>query len=420
MKRFIEEPGNHDFDIIIIGGGITGAAVAYEAASRGLKTALVEKKDFSCATSAATSKLIHGGLRYLANAEFGLVRESLKERRTLENIAPNFVYPIPMMMVHDTVCPKNNPLEIGIGLRIYDALSYDRNRTWDKSKKIPPHRRISASEALVLEPGIFAQGIKGASVFYDCSNIFPERLTLAFIKSAVHHGAHVANYARVEGFITGSSGKIEGVKVNDLLKGSTSELKAKLIINCAGPWADILLGLAKPGNSSGTLKRSEGIHIVTKKFVNAHVVSYMTKEGRHFFMIPWRGHNLIGTTDQPFVGNPDECRVTRQSIQGLIEDVNTTLGSDILGYDDVLYTYGGLRPLVEDDSADTYGASEGMRSMTILLMGCRDLSLWKAASSPPAGTWQRRPLTWLRRSWEEGTLRRPRQSAISGALRSWT
>lgn len=357
MKRFIEEPGNHDYDIIIIGGGITGAAVAYEAASRGLATALVEKKDFSCATSAATSKLIHGGLRYLANAEFGLVRESLKERRTLENIAPNFVYPIPMMMVHDTVCPKNNPLEIGIGLRIYDALSYDRNRTWDKSKKIPAHRRISASEALVLEPGIFAQGIKGASVFYDCSNIFPERLTLAFIKSAVHHGAQVANYARVDGFITNSSGKVEGVKVKDLLRGSTSEIKASLIINCAGPWADILLGLAKPGNSSGTLKRSEGIHIITKKFVNAHVVGYMTKEGRHFFMIPWRGHNIIGTTDQPFIGNPDEWRVTRESILGLIDDVNTTLGSDILSYDDVLYTYGGLRPLVEDDSADTYGAS---------------------------------------------------------------
>ncbi|MGD0210152.1 MAG: glycerol-3-phosphate dehydrogenase/oxidase [Desulfomonilia bacterium] len=344
-------------DIIIIGGGITGAAVAYEAASRGLKTALVEKKDFACATSAATSKLIHGGLRYLANAEFGLVRESLKERRTLENIAPNFVYPIPMMMVHDTVCPKNNAMEIGIGLRIYDALSYDRNRTWDKGKKIPPHRKISTSEALVLEPGIFAQGMKGASVFYDCANIFPERLTLAFIKSAVHHGAKVANYARVEGFIMNDNGKIEGVTVRDLLRGSLQELKAKLVINCAGPWADILLGLARQGTASGTLKRSEGIHIITKKIVNSHVVSYMTKEARHFFMVPWRGHNLIGTTDQPFTGNPDEYRVTRKSIEGLIDDVNTTLGSEVVGYDDILYTYGGLRPLVEDESADTYGTS---------------------------------------------------------------
>ncbi len=357
MKRFIEEPAPGVFDVIIIGGGITGAAVAYEASSRGMKTALVEKKDFSCATSSATSKLIHGGLRYLANAEFGLVRESLKERRILENIAPNFVYPIPMMMVHDSVCPKNNAVEIGIGLRIYDALSYDRNRTWDKSKKIPPHRKISASEALVLEPGIFAQGMKSASVFYDCSNIFPERLTLAFIKSAVHHGAQVANYAKVDGFIKNSDGKIEGVKVSDLLKGSSLELKANLIVNCAGPWADILLGLALPGTSSGTLKRSEGIHIITKKIVNSHVVGYMTREGRHLFMIPWRGHNLIGTTDQPFTGNPDEYRVTRKNIQGLIEEVNATLGSEVVTYNDVLYTYGGLRPLVEDESADTYGTS---------------------------------------------------------------
>lgn len=357
MKRFIEENGDMSFDIIVVGGGITGAATAYEAASRGLKTALVEKRDFAWATSSATSKLIHGGLRYLVNAEFGLVRESLKERRTLENIAPNFVHPIPMMMVHDTVCPKNNATEVGIGLRIYDALAYDRNRTWDRGKKIPPHRKLSAAEALVLEPGIFAQGMKGASVFYDCSNIFPERLTLAFLKSAVHHGARAANYAEVEGFVIGENGKVEGVKVKDLLNGASVDLKARLVVNCAGPWADLLLGLARQEAFPGALKRSEGIHIVTKKIVSSHVVSYMTREGRHFFFVPWRGHNLIGTTDQPFSGNPDDYRVTGQSIQGLIEEVNTTLGSDVVSCKDVLYTYGGLRPLVEDESADTYGAS---------------------------------------------------------------
>ncbi len=357
MNRFIEEPCTQPFDVVIIGGGITGAAVAYEAASRGLKAALVEKKDFAWATSAATSKLIHGGLRYLANAEFGLVRESLMERRTLENIAPNFVYPIPMMMVHDSVCPKNNAMEIGIGLQIYDALSYDRNRTWDKSKKIPPHRKITPDEALVLEPGIFAQGMKGASVFYDCANIFPERLTMAFIKSAVFHGARVANYAEVSGFIANGDGRVKGVEVQDLLNGTTSELTGTMVVNCAGPWADLLLGLARPENATGTLTRSEGIHIVTRKRVNNHVVSYMTREGRHFFMIPWRNHTLIGTTDQPFSGKPDEYNVSRRSIQGLIEEVNMTLGTEVVAYDDVLYTYGGLRPLVEDAAADTYGAS---------------------------------------------------------------
>jgi len=357
MKRCIEEPCTHAFDVIVVGGGITGAAVAYEAASRGLKTVLVEKRDFAWATSAATSKLIHGGLRYLANAEFGLVRESLKERRTMENIAPNFVHPIPMMMVHDAVCPKNNAVEIGIGLRIYDALSYDRNRTWDRSKKIPAHRKVSPAEAYVLEPGIIAQDMKSASVFYDCANIFPERLTLAFIKSAVHHGAHVANYAQVQGFVANGNGRIKGVRVCDLLAGREVEIAGTMVINCAGPWADLLLGLARCDTATGTLKRSEGIHIVTRKRVNTHVVSYMTREARHFFMVPWRNHTLIGTTDQPFTGDPDNYRVSAQSIRGLMEEVNMTLGTEAVTMDDVLYAYGGLRPLVEDASADTYGTS---------------------------------------------------------------
>jgi glycerol-3-phosphate dehydrogenase len=160
----------------------------------------------------------------------------------------------------------------------------------------------------------------------------------------------------VEGFIMNGP-KVDGVKVKDLLNGSSKELKAALTINCAGPWADIILGLAQPGDTSKTLTRSEGIHIVTKKFVNSHVVGYMTREGRHLFMIPWRNHNLIGTTDQPFTGNPDEYRVTRENIQGLIDEVNATLGSELLSFKDVLHTYGGLRPLVEDESSDTYGAS---------------------------------------------------------------
>jgi len=357
VNRFIEGPCDRPFDVIVIGGGITGAAVAYEAASRGLKAALVEKKDFAWATSAATSKLIHGGLRYLANAEFGLVRESLRERRNLENIAPNFVHLIPMMMVHDCVCPKNNAMEIGIALKVYDALSYDRNRTWDRSKKIPPHRKITPDEALVLEPGIFAQGMKGASVFYDCANIFPERLTLAFIKSAVFHGARVANYAEVSGFIANGDGRVKGVEVKDLLNGATTELAGSMVVNCAGPWADLLLGLARPESEPAALTRSEGIHIVTRKRVTGHVVSYMSREGRHFFMIPWRNHTLIGTTDQPFSGRPDEYRVSRKSIEGLIDEVNTTLGTEVVAFDDVLYTYGGLRPLVDDAASDTYGAS---------------------------------------------------------------
>ena len=360
MQRFIENHTNEHFDVLVIGGGITGASVAYEAATRGLKVALLEKKDFSWATSAVTSKMIHGGLRYLVNGEVLLVRESLRERGVLENIAPNFVYPWPMMMVHYTKPLKNNKWVVKIGMVVYDALSYDKNFTWDACKKIPMHRTISKEDVLKEEPHVRAEGLTGASIFYDCSSIFPERLTLAFIKSAVAHGAKVANYSKVEGFIMGDHNNVTGVRVKDLLQNKMHEISADVTINCGGPWADIVLGLAKPNSdSSPTLRRSEGIHIITSKRLLSgnYTVGTMTPGGRHFFLIPWRNHTLIGTTDKPFTGNPDDYRVTKTSIMELIDDVNSSFGDGNLSYADVQHTYGGLRPLVEEDTGETYTSS---------------------------------------------------------------
>ena len=236
MKRFIETCKDGKFDVIVIGGGITGASVAYEAASRGLSVALFEKRDFSWATSAATSKMIHGGLRYLANGEFGLVRESLRERRVMENIAPNFVYPMPVMILHRTTPLKNRKWIVKVGMLIYDLLSYDKNLTWDRSKRLSTHRTISKGKALLLEPGVPPEGLTGASVYYDCESIFPERLTLAFIKSAVAYGARVSNYCKVEGFLFDGTHAIEGVKVRDLRVINIFR-KRKVTINCAGPLA---------------------------------------------------------------------------------------------------------------------------------------------------------------------------------------
>jgi glycerol-3-phosphate dehydrogenase len=360
MQRFIENHANEHFDVIVIGGGITGASVAYEAATRGLKVALLEKKDFSWATSAATSKMIHGGLRYLVNGEILLVRESLRERRVLENIAPNFVYPAPMMMVHYKTPLNNNKWIVKIGMLLYDALSYDKNFTWDASKRIPLHRTISKQEVLQSEPHVRAKGLTGASVFYDCNSIFPERLTLAFIKSAVAYGAKVANYSQVQGFIMDGHNHITGVKVKDLLNNTVHTVSSTTTINCGGPWADIVLGLAKSnGNSVATLRRSEGIHIITKKRLlsGKYTVGSITPNGRHFFLIPWRNQTLIGTTDKPYTGNPDEYRVTKTSILELIDDVNNSFGEGNLSYADVQHTYGGLRPLVEQDTGETYTSS---------------------------------------------------------------
>lgn len=360
MERFIENYKDEKFDVIVIGGGISGASVAYEAATRGLKVALLEKNDFSWATSAATSKMIHGGLRYLVNGEIGLVRESLRERRVLENIAPNFVYPWPMMMTHYTKPLKNNKWVVKIGMLVYDLLSYDKNDTWDCCKKIPWHRTISREDVLKQEPHVRAKGLTGASVFCDCVSIFPERFTLAFVKSAVAHGAKVANYAKVEGFIMDKGNHVTGVKVKDLLTGNTHSVAGTVTVNCGGPWADIVLGLAKSnGKGSTTLRRSEGIHIITKKKLLSgnYTVGSMTPQGRHFFLIPWRNHTLIGTTDKPFNGNPDDYRVTKESIMELIADVNSSFGDGKLSYADVQHTYGGLRPLIEKETKETYSSS---------------------------------------------------------------
>lgn len=348
---------NNEYDIIVIGGGITGAAVAYDAASRGLSVVLVEKDDFGSKTSSATSKLIHGGLRYLQNFELSLVRESLKERRILENIAPNFVYPMPNMIIFNNPALKAKKYLLKIGMILYDILSFDKKFTWDKSKKLPSHKNFSRKKTVLYEPQLSSKELSGSLVYYDCSSLFPERLTLAFIKSAAAKGADTANYMEVTGFKI-NNGKIEGINVTDKISGQTLSINGKLTINCAGPWADRILSMTGTDNHKEVLRRSEGIHILTKKILNSYLVTSSTPSGRHIFIIPWRGHSLIGTTDKEFIGSPDDWKITKESILELIEDVNSSFGERIkISYDDVLFCYGGLRPLVEDQTEDVYESS---------------------------------------------------------------
>ncbi len=346
-----------EYDIIVIGGGITGAAVAYDAASRGLSVALVEKDDFGSKTSSATSKLIHGGLRYLANFELSLVRESLKERRILENIAPNFVYPIANMIIFNNPSMKKQKYLLKVGMILYDILSFDKKFTWDKSKKLPSHKSFSSKKTAGFEPVLESKELSGSLVYYDCASIFPERLTLAFIKSAASKGADIANYMEVTGFIKNNN-KIEGVNLIDKINNRTASIKGKLTINCAGPWADKVLSLTGTAEHKEVLRRSEGIHIITKKIVSKYLVTSSTPGGRHIFLIPWRGHTLIGTTDKEYIGSPDEWKIKKENVLELIDDVNASFGEKVkITYDDVLYCYGGLRPLVEDQTEDVYESS---------------------------------------------------------------
>ena len=360
MKRFIENYTDKTYDLIIIGGGITGASVAYEAASRGLSVALFEKSDFGSETSAATSKMIHGGLRYLSTYDFGLVRESLRERRILTNIAPNLIHPTAFVFASYKRDKVSNS-KMKLGMVLYQLFSFDRNWLWDKSKKMPGFKSLSKEEMIAKFPNALSQGLDGGQMFYDCISHSPERLTLTFVKSAVKYGADVSNYCEVNDFdieTIATEKIVKGVYVTDKTTNKKHLVKGKLVINCSGPWADILLDKVKKVEVNQELRRSEGIHFITKQKIGNHIYSGSTKTGRHFFLVPYRNHTLVGTTDKEFIGNPDKYKVTKAAILGLINEVNESFGNKVkLKYEDVIHAYGGLRPLVEDQTESSYKSS---------------------------------------------------------------
>lgn len=368
MHRDLSAMSQTDYDLIVVGGGISGSSIAWDAALRGLKVALLEKDDFAHATTAGSSKLIHGGLRYLVNGEIGLVRESLRERRIWEQNAPHLVDPLPFILPTYGRGMKGAMI-LAIGLTMYDLLAYDRNRLDDPDKKLPGYKSISRDEALRLMPSLNPDGLTGAKIYYDCQMFAPERLCLEFILGAAEKGADVANYAQVTGFekSKGGSGsendRITGVTVKDQLTGDTHTIKGKLTINAAGPWADILMGLSDDGKPSRRLIRSKGIHLITRALSGENALAVQSKIGGHFFVLPWRGKTILGTTDTVFDDAPDKIGVTEQDIEDFLAVVNDGLPTLNLTRADVENFYVGIRPLVDttpqddEDDSDSYNAS---------------------------------------------------------------
>ena len=368
MKRDLSALLDKEFDLLIIGGGITGACIARDATLRGLSVALLEKNDFASATTAASSKLIHGGLRYLQNFEISLVRESLRERRTWSVIAPHMVYPLTFLMPTSAKKRIRGRIKMAIGLMAYDWLAYDRNRIEDPDKLLPAHKHLSRDEILALEPALDASEFTGAMMFYDYQMYAPERLAIECIESAAERGAVAANYVEVTQFIKEGE-RVVGVRVQDHLTGAGAlEVRGRVLVNAAGPWADVLMGLLAGGHTARQLIRSKGIHIITRALTQQHAVA-VPFDGGHFFILPWRGHSLIGTTDTVFKGDPDVFHVTEKDISDFLEVINKGFPSARLSRADVLHFYGGLRPIVDtgaengdedegdDEAPDSYNAS---------------------------------------------------------------
>ena len=351
MKR---EPGRlaqELFDVLVIGGGISGATLAWDCALRGLKVALVDKGDFGHATTSATSKLIHGGLRYLKNGELGIVRESLRERRILQLIAPHLVEPL-AFLVPTYRRGGNLKWMIRAGLILYDWLSWDRNRLPDPARHIPAHTMLSPPEVLSREPDVLPLGLTGGAIYRDC-RCEPERLCLEFVLGAAGLGAVCVNYATVNG-VYSSSGH-GAVEIQDRFSGQGFEVRARVVVNAAGPWVDEVDGFGGMGQGV-VLRRSKGIHLVTRPLTRALALVMRTSRGGHFFIIPWQGRSLIGTTDVEYLGPLDELSVTEGDVEELLAEVNRACPRANLTPGDVLYRYAGVRPLVDTDSR-VYSAS---------------------------------------------------------------
>ena len=325
------------FDLIVIGAGINGAGIARDAASRGLRVALVEKEDIGSGTSSWSGRLIHGGLRYLEQRDVRLVRESLRERERLFRLAPHLVKSVPLMMPFYER-NKRPPWMIRAGMLAYDVLS------WDKTS--PRHKILSRQEALKRFPGMAREGLSGAAIFYDGQVVWSERLCVETTLAAHADGAFIRTHAAVDGLLL-ENGKARGVRYTDALTGTRHELRGKVVVNVAGPWVDsVLAGTGKPSNR--LIGGTKGSHLIVDPFPGAppDVVYYESqRDGRLVLVIPWGRRYLIGTTDVRFDEDPGEARADEEEMSYLLTQTNQLIPGADLTSDDVLFTYSGVRPL---------------------------------------------------------------------------
>lgn len=324
------------YDVVIIGAGINGAGIARDTAMRGLKVLLIDKGDLGAATTSASTRLIHGGLRYLENFEFGLVRESLREREILLRIAPHLVKPL-AITIPIYKQSKRGRVTIRAGMILYDLLS------WNKS--LPRHRMLSRAETLKRWPGLNSEGLLGSALYYDAQVEFPERLVLENVQSAREFGAEVFTYTQVTGFAV-ENGKVSGVEfVRE--DGQKHFAETEIVINAAGPWIDQVLDRL-PVESPKLIGGTKGSHIVVPPFPDAPANAIYVEarsDRRPIFVIPWNDVFLIGTTDVRFQGDPDEVHCELWEIDYLLAETNLALPGSHLTRDSILYAYSGVRPL---------------------------------------------------------------------------
>ncbi len=355
MQRNLSHLASEEYDILVVGAGIYGACAARDASLRGLKVAIIDKGDFGSATSQNSLKTIHGGLRYLQQADVIRMRESIRERRTLMKIAPQFVHPLPCIMPTYGHLTKGREA-LFIGLLINDMIGFDRNRLRDPEKRLPRGHVISKRKVAELLPGIATEGLTGGAIWYDCQTHNSERLLLSFLLAAADEGARAANYVEAAGLLM-RGGRAIGIAAIDRISGDKFELRAKVVLNTTGPWAGNFLDRLGAMPQGPPLMLSSAINLVTRSLIDGYALGISSRAGlieedafvrrgaRLYFIAPWRGVSLVGTAYAPYEGDPDSYQVTEREIAGLIGEINRAYPAGELTRADVKAVHAGLLPM---------------------------------------------------------------------------
>ncbi len=328
------------FDVLVIGGGIVGAGIARDAATRGLRTALVERGDFASGTSGKTSRLVHGGLRYLKHFKIGLVRQAVRERDVLLRESPSLVRPL-AFTIPAYEGRGMGPLTLRFGLWVYDFLS--------REKVLPKRRWLAPAATREREPRLATAGLRGGGLYHDALTN-DARLVLAVIRAAADAGAIVANYAEVVELLR-DGGRVSGAKVRDRIGEETFDARASVVVNATGVWLDRLR--TSPA-AAQTLRPTKGIHIFLPrdKVGNREALVLNAKrDGRMLFVLPWDRLTLVGTTDTDYRGDQDRVVPTTEDVDYLIEAVNDAFPEAHATAEDVVSSYAGLRPLIQEGEA---------------------------------------------------------------------
>lgn len=356
MQRDPTKLADKEYDVAVIGGGIYGACVAWNAAQRGLSVALVERGDFAQETSANSLKTVHGGLRYLQDLDLKLVRTMIEERSTYLRIAPHLVQPLACITPTYSKVTKSKPV-LGTALKLNDIVGYDRNKSLDVDRKIPTSQVLSREECFRVLPGLPAEDVTGAAIWHDAQIYDTERLTLAFVASAVNLGADACNYVEATGILL-KRNQIVGVSARDIIADKNFEIRSKVVVNSTGPWVDRILESLDRVPGPPVFQPSLAVNMITRQLVDdyaAGVPSWLGESNsggsnqpasHMLFVSPWRGNSIIGTFHTHFQGDPDNFSLQEQDLQEFIDEANSAYPGANLDLDDIKFVHFGFLPEV--------------------------------------------------------------------------